>query len=222
MAFVNPNKPAGLSFVENINGTKLSKLRMYYIAAADTNAYYPGDLVTLAGGLGDPATGIAGITLATAGNVALGVLAAVGVGTNPVGSSGQGGGAGGPYINPNNLSITNRPSGAASAGYYAAVIDDPEAIFEIQEGGSGTNLTYIVAGKNANILYAAPATGVVVSGTTMNNVGVATTSTLNLQILCAAQRTDNHFVTAPTTGGGSQKWWVRINNHQFRAGTAGV
>jgi hypothetical protein len=222
MAFVNISKPSGLSPVEYINGAKWDgKVRMYYIAPADTNAYWPGDLVTLANA-GDPATGIAGITLATAGNVAVGVVQAIGVGNNQVGASGFGGGAGGPYINANNLAAVSRASGAQPIAYYAAVIDDPNVIFEIQEGGAGTNLTYSAIGNNANIVYAAPATGVVVSGTTLNNASVATTATLNLQILSLAQRIDNHFVTSPATGGGGQKWWVRINNHQFRAGTAGV
>lgn len=219
MAFINVSKPVGLSPTKYLNGAKWTgQANMYFIPAADTNGYSPGDLVTL-GAAGDPNTGLAGITLATAGNAAVGVVVAVGIGTNPVGFSGQGGGAGGPLINPNNLAVTSRPAAAQAAGWYALIADDPNIIFEIQEGGAGTNLTQAVIGNNANILYAAPATGVVYSGTTLNNASVATTATLNLKIMSLAQRIDNHFSTSPATGGGGQKWNVLINNHQYKGGT---
>lgn len=211
MAFVNPNKPSGLSPVATLSGSPWTgKGRMYYIAAADTNPYYPGDLMTLTAS-GDPKLGLPGVTLATAGNPAVGVLVAVGL--NP---------DGGPYINPNNLSLTNRPTGAQATPYYALIIDDPNVIFEIQEGGAATNLTNTATSKNANILYAAPAAGVVVSGTTLNGTGVATTSTLNLKLLGLARRADNNFVTVPATGGGAQKWWVLINNHYYRSGVTSI
>ena len=220
MAFVNPNKPAGLTPVRYLNGAKYNGgVRLYAILSSDGNAYSQGDLVALTG-TGD-AAGVPGITLATAGATAVGVLVAVGVGSGPTGLAGIGAGAGGPYINPNNLALVQAPA-AKTQNYYAAVVDDPNVIFEIQEGGTGTNLTQANIGLNANILYAAPATGVVVSGTTMNNVGTATTSTLNLKILGLVQRADNHFTTTPTTGGGAQKWNVLINNHSYRAGITGV
>ena len=215
MAFVNPNKPAGLSPVMLLSGADWnSAIHMYAIAAADTNPYYPGDLVDLQNSA--DSSGLRNITLATAGNSAVGVLVAVGVGN--LGPAG----AGGPFINANNLALINRPTGAQSQVYYAAVVDDPNVIFEIQEGGAGTNLAAGTAHGNANILYSAPAAGVSVSGTTLNNATVAVTSTLNLKIWSLAQRIDNHFVTSPAAGGGNQKWWVLINNHRFRAGTTDI
>ena len=66
MAFVNISKPSGLSPVRYLNGaTYDGKGQMYSIAAADTNPYFPGDLVTPTA-TGD-VNGIPGITLATAG-----------------------------------------------------------------------------------------------------------------------------------------------------------
>jgi hypothetical protein len=223
MAFVNPSKPAGLSPIAYLSGAAWNgQARMYFIAAADTNGYWPGDVVTLAAA-GDAATGIAGVTLATAGNPAVGVVVAVAGPNNSVSSSGNGGGAGGPPINPNNLLITARPAAAQTTGWYAWVADDPNLIFEIQEGGAGTNLTQAVLGNNANFIYAAGTTvggnGYGYSGTTLNNGSVANTATLNLKIYSFAQRIDNHFVTSPTTGGGAQKWWVLLNNHQYKGGT---
>lgn len=221
MAFVNPNKPAGLTPVKYLNGAKWTGGgNIYAILSTDTNAYSQGDLVTLTG-TGD-ASGVPGITLYTEGTGPVtGVLIAVGVGSGPTGLGGIGAGAGGPYINPNNLALVQAPA-TKTQNYYALVVDDPNVIFEVQETGTDTNLTQTCLGNNAPILYAAPATGVYVSGTMLNNTGVTTTSTLPLKILSFAQRADNHFSTSPTTGGGYQKWWVLLNNHSYRAGTTGV
>jgi|ERR1700752_161436 len=214
MAFVNPNRPAGLSPVAYLNGANYDgKGRLYSILAANTNPFYVGDLVVPVGGGAATAAdtlGIPAITLATAGAVSIGAIVAVGTTAD-----------GGPYANPANLNQNFRPTGAQTINYYALVSDDPNIIYEIQEGSTGTNLTRNVVQRNANILYAAPATGVVVSGTTLDNTTVATTATLNLKILSFARRPmDNNFVTSPATGGGAQKWWVLINNHYYRAGIA--
>lgn len=216
MAFVNPSRPAGLSPIRYLNGAKYDgKGQMYCVLAADTNPYFPGDLVTPQN-TGD-ANGIPAVTLATAGNVAVGVIVAIGTlqGTGYLPP-------GGPYINAANLNLVNRPTGAQPSVYYALVSDDPNIIYEIQEGGAGTNLTTAAVNNNANILYAAPAAGVNVSGTTLNNASVAATATLNLKILRLVQRIDNHFLTSPATGGAAQKWEVLINSHVYRAGTAGI
>lgn len=207
----NPNKPAGLNPVYYLNGAKYDgKGQMYCVLAADTNPYYVGDIVTLeAGGDGK---GIPAITLATAGTAAI-LGAIVAIGSMPVT-----GPIGGPYINPNNLAQNYRPSGSQPTNYYALVSDDPMIVYEIQEGGTGTNLTTAAINQNANFVYAAPATGTYVSGTQLNNATVTTTNTLPFQILRLAQRADNAFSTSPATGGAAQKWWVRINNHWWKAG----
>jgi len=209
MAFVNQSKPAGLSPVKYLNGANWnSQVSMYAIAASDANAFYPGDLVK-ATGAGDAATGLQVITLGTAGAAACGVLVAVGLGnSSPAG-------AGGPYINYNDLSKTYRPASSVAV-YYAAVVDDPNVIFEIQEGGTGTNFAAASVGLNANIIYTAPATGVYVSGMQVDDTAAAAvTATLNLRLYSLKQSIDNHFVTSPATGGGAQKWWVLIQNHQY-------
>lgn len=208
MAFVNVSKPSGLSPVRYLNGAMYNgKVNQYCILAADTNGFSVGDLVTpIANG---DANGVPGITLATAGNVALGVIVAVGLIPQ-----------GGPYINPNNLAVIARPAAAQAQIWYAAVSDDPNIIYGIQEGGVHANLTQTSCNRNANIVYAAPATGVSVSGTQLDNNSVTTTNTLNLKILRLIQAPDNHFVTG--TGGGAQKWEVLINNHYFRSGVTSL
>lgn len=214
MAFVNPNKPAGLSPVRYLNGARWSgKGQIYSILAADTNPYFPGDVVKL-GGSGDT-SGIPNVTLSTSADTVPAVGVIMSVGTLQYGA----------YASPNNLNLVNRPTGAQPVNYYALVEDDPNIIWEVQETGAVTNLTQTAIGLNAQLLYAAPATGVNVSGTMLDNggsVAPATTLTFQLKILRLAPRIDNHFVTSPATGGGFQKWWVLLNNHQFRTGIVGL
>lgn len=211
MAFVNINKLTGLSVVSGLGAVRfIGGGRMYSIPTSDsTYNYFPGDLVGFTGA-GD-ANGLPNVAMTAAGASAVGVIQAIG--TNAVG---------GPYINPNNLALIYAPLTKA-VPYYAFVVDDPMALFEIQEVGTGTSLTATCVGANANILLDATATGTPLATQAFSRTGITdtaaptTTSTLNLNIISFAQRIDNHFVVG--TGGGFQKWWVRINNHYFSSGT---
>lgn len=208
MAFVNPNKPAGLSPVRYLNGAKYDgKAQSYAILAANTNPFYIGDIVKMVQGgasTAADANGIPAITLATTGGTTIGVI--ISIGTLPPGAS---------MVNPSNQNITNRPTGAQSINYYAMVSDDPNIIYEVQEGGTGTNYTNAAVGRYAPFIYAAPATGVAVSGTQLDSTSAAVTGPSDLYIHRFAPRIDNHFVTSPSTGGGSQKWWVLLGKHQL-------
>lgn len=223
--FNNPNKPVGLSPVSSLLasvGGFNGQGNLYAIPAADTSGYWPGDLVmpgTSAGGTygaGGDSYGTQYITKYTEGSTdpVLGVIVAIG--TDPTGSQ---------FINPNLLGGsaqspggTYRPAGAQSIVYYAMVLDDPNIIYEIQEGGTGTNLTGAACGLNADLAVAAPATvGVTAfSGSQLDNATTGTTTTLPLRILRLAPRPDNGFTTSPATGGGYQKWWVTLNNHFYK------
>lgn len=201
----NVNRPSGLSPVKYLGGADWDgKANMYYIAAADTNPFYIGDVVDL-NNTADATRGIQGVTLATAGNPAVGVI--VGIGTNP---------EGGPYINPDNLSLISRPSGAQAVPYYALVVDDPNVIFEAQEDGVGGTIAAASSSKNANLIYAAPAAGVRVSGTMIDSSTVNTTSTLNLKLLGLVRRYEGNG--SLNTFGNFAKWLCLINNHRYRAG----
>lgn len=203
----NVNKATGLSPVKYLGGADWDgKANMYYIAPADVNAFYIGDLVDL-NNVADPARGIQGITLATAGNPAVGVI--VGIGTNP---------EGGPYINPDNLDRIWRPAGAQAQAYYALVCDDPNVIYEAQEDGVGGTLTNAQASKNVNIIYAAPAAGVRISATQIDSSTQAVTATLNLKLLGLVRRYEGNG--SLNTFGAYAKWLCLINNHRYRAGIA--
>lgn len=199
----NANKPSGLAPVKYLSGADWDgRVNIYFLSSADGNAIYPGDPVTLSGS-GDTVRGIPGVTIGVAGSAIVGAVVAVGV--NP---------DGGPYIDPNNLTLTNAPA-TKTQNYYVAVADDPNIIFEMQEIGTGTQLDATAIGLNANFVAGAPATGVKYSGYQIDNTTEATTSTLNLKLLGLARRVDNAF-------GQYAKWLVLINNHLYRAGITGV
>ena len=198
----NANRPSGLSPVSYLNGTPWSgQARQYYIDSANDSAFSIGDPVALSGSA--DSNGVPGIQLATAGtgNAVLGCIV-----------SGPGIAYGGALVNPSNLDTTVIPA-TKTRGFYVLVCDDPNVIFEIQEGGAGAALTVANVGTNANLLSGT--NNGYLSGWTFNNATLATTATLQLQLLGLQPRLDNAF-------GQYAKWLVRINNHAFKAGTAGV
>lgn len=195
----NANRPSGLSPVKHlITGNFNGQGNIYQIAAADTNGYAIGDPVASSGSA--DTNGVPGITIGVAGSALRGVI--LGLGTS------EGG-----IFNPLNLNSTVRPAAAQATDWYAIVADDPNIIFEVQEIGTGTYLTAASVGLNANLI--AGANNGFQSGWLLNNVGAATTSTLNVRLLGLSRRIDNAF-------GQYAKWLVKINNHELSAGTAGV
>lgn len=210
----NINAPFGLAPVQYLQGNAWNGMgRIYTIDSADTNAYAPGDPVATATTKAD-AYGISAVTLATAGsgNALRGV--AIAFGTGVAGSTATGGGqpGGGPYINPSDLTKIIVPA-TKTTNWYALVVDDPSVIFEIQEIGTGTVLTKSVIGQNANLVSGT--NNGYVSGWMLNNSGTGTGSTIQLRILQLVQRSDVAF-------GQYNKWLIKINVHEFAAGTAGV
>lgn len=197
----NPNKVMGLSPVKYLNGADWDgRGSVYSVLTTEGNLLSIGDPVKL-GGTAD-ANGVPNVVQATAGATAVGVILAIG--TNP----------NGPWINPSDLTKVQAPA-TKPVTYYAFVADDPNIIFEIQEGGAGANLAITNVGENADFIAAAAATGTVVSGFTLDNNNHDTTSTRNLKILRLAPRADNAIGTFA-------KWWVLLNNHSFRTGVAGI
>ncbi len=105
---------------------------------------------------------------------------------------------------------------AASTQRVVWVADDPNILFEIQEGTGGTTLTANDAGLNVNFAVGTGSTATGRSAMTVNNVGEATTNTLDLRLAEPVNRPDN------TVGSDSQKWLVRINRHAYVNQVAGV
>lgn len=195
----NANTPMGLSPVEYLGGAQWNgKARRYYIPSTDTNAYAIGDPVVLAGSA--DSKGVASVILATPGSALLGPIVGMG-GTE----------YGGPSIDPTNLNTTVIPATKTRA-YYVLVADDPNIIFEVQEIGTGTQLTADEVGLNCN-LVAGTNLGYL-SGWLLTNTTEATTNTLDVKLLGLKQVPNNAF-------GAYAKWLVLINNHVYRAGATG-
>ena len=109
------------------------------------------------------------------------------------------------------------PSGTVSSDAVAFVVDDPDALFEVQSAATGS-VVQTVVGNNADIVYTSGSTvdgqsGVEISGTT------AATSA-QLRIVGISSDPENN-----TLGTGSQSanvnLIVKINEH-FYAQTTGV
>lgn len=194
----NANRPQGLSPVQHFDGDWNGVARTYCILPADTNSYAIGDpVISVANG---DSNGVPAVTLAAATGALRGVI--VGLGTS------EGG-----IFNPNNLNSTIRPSGAQAGYWYAMVVDNAQAIFEVQEVSGGTQLAATSIGLNTNLLVGS--NNGYQSGWLLDNATVGTAATLQCRILGLARKPQNTF-------GAYAKWLVSINNHELHAGTVGI
>ena len=206
----NANKLNGFTPVGYLNGADWDgRGRIYAIPAANTNALFVGDPVSLIAGA-DSTYYLPCIDRGNISGVTVGVILAIS--KQPRGM--------GPWVDPANLNtILIRPSGAQTAQYYALVADDPNVVYEAQEqatGGAGTNFTQTAANKNANFAFNTPGQPPFVSASFIDNgTAAATTATFNVRLLGLKQSIDN----AP---GAFQRWWCLLNNHSYRTGVAGV
>ena len=193
----NVSKPCGLKPVSYLNGSPYNGQARLYAIDASQAALYVGDPVTLVASSTN-AQGLANIGIGVAGSAIIGVIVGFPVATAGVSLVGT------------TIDLTRRSNAASTAG-YALVCDDPNVIFEVQDGlAAGTPLADI--GQNTNFLIAAGATIYSDSGTT----SAATTTggtTDNLKILGFAQREDN------TPAAQYAKLLVKINNHVYGAST---
>lgn len=195
------NAPAGLVPVKKLDGSAwTSALNSYPVASGYATAIGFGDPVTM---LADGTIGIA-----VAGATVLGVFR----GVKWTDTSGA-------IRDSLFWPASTATFGAVNAQAY--VIDDPDVIYTIQEtdgsGNAGTPLTTAAVNANANFRVGTVNTATGLSRSSLNNASVNTTNTLNLQILGRDTYPEN--VVAGTA---FANWFVRINNHQFRSGVAGV
>ena len=194
----NTNRPGGLKPVSYLNGAPYTGQARLYSVPVSSAAMYIGDPVTLSGSA--DTNGLAGISIGIAGSAVIGVV--VGFVVAPPGVS----------LVATNIDLTVRSIPVSSTVVqYALVADDPNLIFEIQDGQTvATAVTDI--GQNTNFLIAAGATTYSDSGTvTAATLTAGTTS--NLKLMGFTQRIDN------SPGSAYAKLLVKINNHVYGAGT---
>lgn len=207
----NPDRAQGFVPVQYLNGSPWNgQTRLYSIAAAYATALYIGDPV-ISSGTSDT-NGIPGVALGAATGALRGVITGLfdsGQTTAPVGGSFSG------YSS--NPDLVYRPALHANV-WYAAVCDDPNVLFEIQEESVASQLTATEVGLNQiSILNAGNGyvSGWELAGDTSGTA--ATTSTLQLRLMGLAQRP-----AGTNTFGAYAKWLVKINVHELAAAVAGV
>ena len=190
----NTDTAFGLRPVRMLDGSPYSaSIRAFSTAAGDGTAIYIGDPVKISG----TSQTISGIVYGDVDQAATGdVIAGVVVGVKPATRD----------------SVTYR---AASTATIVYVETGQNVLYEIQEVSGGTALTANDMGLNADFVVAAGSTVTGMSGVELNNVGEATTNTLDLQIVDFVNRADNEI-------GEHAKWLVRINRSQWANQVAGI
>jgi hypothetical protein len=190
----NTSRIKGFAPAKHLQGSGyFGSANWYHIPASDGTAVYIGDVVKLAGSA--DSTGKPTVTLAAAGDAVVGVV----IGFAP---------------NRDDLNIAGQKR-AASTARDVLVVDDPNAIFEV-EVSNGTP-TAADTGLNFNHAVGSPDSATARSGAYADWGTEATTATLTFKYLSLVPRVDNEV-------GASQKILCKINNHQFGSstGTAGV
>jgi hypothetical protein len=191
----NGNKPFGLRPHSTMNNsTYVGNVRQYYVASGGT-AIFVGDPVKLGGSEGkvnNDDMPLPTAVIATINDVVIGVC----VGFIPV---------------PGSLEINYQNT---ANNMYILVDVDPQTVFAIQ----GNNATWDGddVGLNGSITFT---TGNTVTGTSnmvLNQSTVATTATLDVQILGSAPFVGNDL------SGAYPLVLVKLNNHQFVDGATGV
>ena len=215
MTTTNPNMPNGLSPIRRLDGAKWQdSARVYYVPAAQTNALFVGDPVIKKTGSAD-VNGVNGVDLAGTTGAVTGVVVGF-IGIAVAGSGNE----------PSFFGLSGTPGPAyrpasTSYDYYVLVNDDPEAEWLVQAdnnygGVSGTPVPVAAVGKNANLKSGTGSVYTGLSGWLMDSNTVATTSTLQLNII--GVYTDAQNAAAALNG----KFFVRLNTSTEITGQSGI
>jgi len=192
----NTDSPFGLIPRMYANGSPWNgKYNIYYIPVGNASAIFKGDVVKLASSASADGKYPDIAQAAATDTTIVGVV--IGFGTQPD-----------LMFDINNLTRNYCP---ALTAMYAAVVDDPNVIFEAQEDSVGAALAITEVGENADIVVA---TGNTTTGQSAMEIDSSDhkTGTAQLRILRLADRPDNALGT-------NAKWLVKINEHVFASTT---
>lgn len=192
----NVNAPFGLKPIRTQSGTPFSgSFDVFTVPAGDGTAIYIGDPVTKTGnGTGQTVNGVMypDCVIAATTDIIDGVV----IGVLPDVS-------------------TSLPYRAASTLRRLAVCTDPDMLYEVQEGNSGTPLALNDVGNNISLTVTAGSTTTGLSGSVIDNTTIATTNTLLLKVIAPVNRPD-------LAVGLANRWLVRINRHRLNNQVIGV
>lgn len=181
----------------------------YFVPSSDNSVIMVGDAVKL---LGDAraATGVPTVTrVSGATDVPLGIVVGISF-------EGQGDVTNMPPVNDLNTPIYRR----ASTDRYLIVMDDPNAVYEVQYAGTSVAAATVTAnvGLNGQFTLTAGSTTSGSSGMQLDSSGLATTATLPLKIVGIPNRPDN------IPGDTYISYYVKLNGSTLSNGTgqAGV
>ena len=190
----NKNAPFGLRPVGELGSSyNTSGTTEYSIASGASGNIFSGDLVKMA------STGT--ILVAAAGDQALGVF------------------RGCKYTDSNGDVIYSAywPNGTVSSDAVAFVVDDPNALFEVQSAATGS-VVQTVVGNNADIVYSTGSTQTGISAVKISGTTAATSA--QLRIVGFSGDPDNNALGTGTLST-NVNMIVKINEH-FYAQTTGV
>jgi len=208
----NANRPSGFVPVTNVVGDSWNgQVTRYAIGASYATALYIGDPVVTAGG--SDAFGIQKIAIGGTTGALRGVIVGL---YNSLNTTGVPGGV--TVGNIGNPNVNYRPAGDVNV-WYADVVDDPNALFVIQEHANGTQLAATDCGKNT-IGYSGMAGNGYISGwhlASTTDATPATTATLQLRLTGLLQVPAGTNVFGPYA-----KWVVKINVHELGSGTGAL
>ena len=190
----NKNAPFGLRPVGILgSGDNTQGTTEYKIASGASGNIFSGDLVKMA------STGT--ILVAAAGDQALGVF------------------RGCKYTDSNGDVIYSAywPNGTVTSDAVAFVVDDPNALFEVQSAATGS-VVQTVVGNNADIVYSTGSTKTGISAVEISGTTAATSA--QLRIVGFTGDPDNNALGTGTLST-NVNMIVKINEH-FYAQTTGV
>ena len=190
----NKAAPFGLRPVGELGSSyNTSGTTEYSIASGASGNIFSGDLVKMA------STGT--ILVAAAGDQALGVF------------------RGCKYTDSNGDVIYSAywPNGTVSSDAVAFVVDDPNALFEVQSAATGS-VVQTVVGNNADIVYSTGSTQTGISAVKISGTTAATSA--QLRIVGFSGDPDNNALGTGTLST-NVNMIVKINEH-FYAQTTGV